>query len=103
MSTVEAMTSFDDLDCATALALLERMMVIRRAEERLARECAQGSISGAVHLYIGQEAVAVGACSLLSDPNPDDPLMHEIVRYAAADRWQGTAGRRWGRPDSRPR
>jgi pyruvate dehydrogenase E1 component alpha subunit len=47
------------------LALFERMLLIRRAEERLSRACQEGKLPGAVHLYIGQEAVAVGACSAL--------------------------------------
>lgn len=49
------------------LPLYERMLLIRRAEERLARECAKGSLPGGVHLYIGQEAIAIGACSELED------------------------------------
>lgn len=47
------------------LGLFERMLLIRRAEERLARACQEGELPGAIHLYIGQEAVAVGACSAL--------------------------------------
>jgi acetoin:2,6-dichlorophenolindophenol oxidoreductase subunit alpha len=43
------------------------MVLVRRAEERLASEFAAGSIPGGVHLYIGQEAVAVGFCSQLDD------------------------------------
>jgi Transketolase, C-terminal domain/Dehydrogenase E1 component len=49
------------------LALFERMLLIRRAEERLSRACQEGKLPGAVHLYIGQEAVAVGACSALEE------------------------------------
>jgi acetoin:2,6-dichlorophenolindophenol oxidoreductase subunit alpha len=47
------------------LALFERMLLVRRAEERLSRACQEGQLPGVVHLYIGQEAVAVGACSAL--------------------------------------
>lgn len=39
----------------------QQMSKIRRFEERAAREYASGHISGFCHLYIGQEAVAVGA------------------------------------------
>lgn len=39
----------------------QEMIGIRRFEERAAREYASGRISGFCHLYIGQEAVAVGA------------------------------------------
>jgi pyruvate dehydrogenase E1 component alpha subunit len=49
------------------LLVYERMLLIRRAEEKLAAECAEGKIPGTVHLYIGQEAVAVGVCSELRD------------------------------------
>ncbi len=47
--------------------LLERMLLIRASEERLSRLYKEGRLPGGVHLYIGQEAVAVGACSALSD------------------------------------
>src|SRR5271166_1194767 len=52
-----------DLD---RLALLYRqMLLIRRVEEEAARGYAQGKIGGFLHLYIGQEAVAVGAIAAL--------------------------------------
>lgn len=47
--------------------LLEQMLLIRRSEERLIAECLEGKLPGAVHLYIGQEAIAVGVCSRLTD------------------------------------
>lgn len=50
-----------------ALALFERMLLIRRMEERLSQDKAAGKLPGAVHLYIGQEAVAVGVCDHLDD------------------------------------
>jgi pyruvate dehydrogenase E1 component alpha subunit len=43
------------------------MFLIRRAEERLARDFKAGLLPGPVHLYIGQEATAVGVCAHLSD------------------------------------
>src|SRR5258708_39436811 len=46
-----------------------QMFLIRRCEEESARGYAQGKIGGFLHLYIGQEAVAVGACATL---RPDD-------------------------------
>ena len=42
------------------LALYRQMFLIRRFEEEAARAYAQGKIGGFLHLYIGQEAVAVG-------------------------------------------
>ncbi|MEZ4269220.1 MAG: pyruvate dehydrogenase (acetyl-transferring) E1 component subunit alpha [Myxococcota bacterium] len=44
---------------------LKQMQLIRRFEERAAREYAAGRISGFCHLYIGQEGVAVGALGAL--------------------------------------
>src|SRR5690242_14220141 len=49
--------------------LYRQMLVIRRVEEEAARAYAQGKIGGFLHLYIGQEAVAVGALAALK---PDD-------------------------------
>src|SRR5438128_6135673 len=57
------------LDTALARALLTQMQLIRRFEEKAAEMYAMGKIGGFLHLYIGQEAVAVGAMSTL---RPDD-------------------------------
>lgn len=48
-----------------ALALYRAMLLIRRFEERSQQLYLEGKIGGFLHLYIGQEAVAVGAMSLL--------------------------------------
>ncbi len=50
-------------------ALYRQMLVIRRLEEEAARAYAQGKIGGFLHLYIGQEAVAVGSIATLK---PED-------------------------------
>jgi TPP-dependent pyruvate/acetoin dehydrogenase alpha subunit len=47
--------------------MLERMMLIREFEERLKRLVDGGVPVGAVHLYVGQEAVAVGTCAALRE------------------------------------
>jgi pyruvate dehydrogenase E1 component alpha subunit len=49
--------------------LLGQMLLIRRFEEKAAEMYALGKIGGFLHLYIGEEAVAVGAISTL---RPDD-------------------------------
>ncbi len=49
--------------------LYREMFLIRRVEEESARAYAQGKIGGFLHLYIGQEAVGVGAIAAL---RPDD-------------------------------
>ena len=55
---------------------LYRLMVrIRRFEERSLRAYQAKKIGGFLHLYIGQEAVAVGCCSLMGK---DD---HVITAY----------------------
>ena len=52
---------------AQSLALYERMLLIRRMEEKLSADSAAGVLPGAVHLYIGQEAVAAGVCLQLEN------------------------------------
>jgi pyruvate dehydrogenase E1 component alpha subunit len=58
-----------NLDVDLARRLLSEMMLIRRFEEKAAEAYALGKIGGFLHLYIGEEAVAVGASSVL---RPDD-------------------------------
>jgi pyruvate dehydrogenase E1 component alpha subunit len=47
--------------------MYEQMETIRVFEERAGKEFAAGKIPGFVHLYAGEEAVAVGVCSHLTD------------------------------------
>jgi pyruvate dehydrogenase E1 component alpha subunit len=49
--------------------LFRQMFLIRRLEEEAARAYASGKIGGFLHLYIGQEAVGVGAVASL---RPED-------------------------------
>jgi pyruvate dehydrogenase E1 component alpha subunit len=44
----------------------EIMMLIRRAEERIAEMVESGEVGCPCHLYIGQEAVAAGVCAALT-------------------------------------
>ncbi|MFT4891001.1 MAG: pyruvate dehydrogenase E1 component alpha subunit [Halobacteriales archaeon] len=46
---------------------LRRMMLIREHEDRAGELFADGELPGFVHLYIGEEAVAVGAVGALED------------------------------------
>lgn len=50
----------------TIYYMLERMLKIRFFEEKL-KEIHKHNIPGMVHLYIGEEAVAVGVCANLAD------------------------------------
>jgi acetoin:2,6-dichlorophenolindophenol oxidoreductase subunit alpha len=54
-------------DQQTSIDLLRRMLLIRRVEERLGEVVQAGELPGAVHLYIGQEAVAAGMCAHLDE------------------------------------
>ncbi len=56
-----------DLSKDQALLIYERMRLIRAFEERVRELFAAGEIPGFVHLYAGEEAVAVGVCSHLTD------------------------------------
>src|SRR3989449_4569384 len=57
------------VDAAVAKQLLTDMVLIRRFEEKAAEAYTLGKIGGFLHLYIGEEAVAVGTTSVL---RPDD-------------------------------
>jgi len=55
--------------------LFAQMVRIRRFEERSLRAYQQGHIGGFLHLYIGQEAVAVGSVSVMGEND------HVITAY----------------------
>ena len=61
--------------------LYRRMLLIRRVEEESARGYAEGKIGGFLHLYIGQEAVGVGALSAL---RPDDYVITTYRDHGSA-------------------
>jgi len=71
-----------------ALELLRQMLRIRRFEEKTAELYSLGKIRGFLHLYIGEEAVAVGALQALG---PEDAVVatyrehgHALVRGTPA-------------------
>src|SRR3989440_12101271 len=49
------------------LKMLRQMLLVRRFEEKAAEAYALAKIGGFCHLYIGQEAVGVGALAALRD------------------------------------
>jgi len=57
------------LSAAEARRVLFQLTLIRAFEERVLKLVSDGSIRGTTHPYVGQEAVAVGACLAL---RPDD-------------------------------
>jgi len=61
-----------DVDQDTAVTLLREMMRIRRFEEKCAELYSAGKIRGFLHLYIGEEAVAVGTMQALG---PQDAIL----------------------------
>ena len=69
MAQAKTAGSAPRLDPELARRLLTQMALIRRFEEKAAEMYALGKIGGFLHLYIGQEAVAVGATSAI---RPDD-------------------------------
>ncbi|MGQ9490549.1 MAG: pyruvate dehydrogenase (acetyl-transferring) E1 component subunit alpha [Anaerolineae bacterium] len=54
------------------LELYRQMTLIRRFEEKSAELYAEGKIGGFLHLYIGEEAIAVGGCKAM---RPTDHLL----------------------------
>jgi len=56
-----------DLSSETLIEVYRRMRTIRSFEENLQQLVAAGKIGGFMHLYAGEEAIAVGVCSHLSD------------------------------------
>ena len=67
--TRDTAPSAPGMDAGLAKRLLGDMLLIRRFEEKAAEAYTLGKIGGFLHLYIGEEAVAVGATSVL---RPDD-------------------------------
>jgi len=68
-------------DPATMRLLLRDMLLIRRFEEKCGESYALGKIGGFCHLYIGQEAVAVGTMAAL---RPDDLIMASYREHGQA-------------------
>jgi pyruvate dehydrogenase E1 component alpha subunit len=70
-----------DIDRAHALTLLRQMLLIRRFEEKAAELYTVGKIRGFLHLYIGEEAVAVGAMQALT---PEDGIVATYREHGQA-------------------
>jgi len=64
-----------------ALALLGQMAMIRRFEEKAAELYTLGKIRGFLHLYIGEEAVAVGVMQALT---PEDAIVATYREHGQA-------------------
>src|SRR5574341_1365691 len=82
-------TEQPSLDREHALHLLKEMLRIRRLEEKCAELYQATKIRGFLHLYIGEEAVAVGAVQALQ---PEDAIVatyrehgHALARGVSTD------------------
>jgi TPP-dependent pyruvate/acetoin dehydrogenase alpha subunit len=60
-------TASAHFDASLGLDLYRRMLVIRGAEDRVQSLFLRGEVYGTTHLYSGQEAVAVGFASVLTE------------------------------------
>ncbi len=76
------------LDRRHSILLLREMLRVRRFEEKCAELYSAGKIRGFLHLYIGEEAVAVGAMQAFA---PDDAIVatyrehgHALIRGVTA-------------------
>ncbi len=67
MSVTDIEEAGTRLDRDKLLAMYERMVQIRTFEDAAGKSFADGLVPGFVHLYAGEEAVAVGVCSHLTD------------------------------------
>ncbi|HVE16418.1 MAG TPA: thiamine pyrophosphate-dependent enzyme [Chthoniobacterales bacterium] len=63
------------LSKAEKIEFLRQLYVIRNFERTALNQYSQGKMGGFLHLYIGQEAVAVGTCSLMGEND------HVITAY----------------------
>jgi pyruvate dehydrogenase E1 component alpha subunit len=68
-------------DRDTLVNIFHQMLLIRRFEEKCAESYSLGKIGGFCHLYIGQEAVGVGAISAL---RPDDYVITSYREHGQA-------------------
>ena len=85
---LQATFSQPRLEHDQSLLLLRQMVRVRRFEEKCAELYSAAKIRGFLHLYIGEEAVAVGAMQALQ---PDDAIVatyrehgHALVRGVSA-------------------
>lgn len=72
---------FAELDRATLIDIYRQMLLVRRFEEKSAEAYSTGKIGGFCHLYIGQEAVAIGAISAI---RKDDYVLTSYREHAHA-------------------
>jgi pyruvate dehydrogenase E1 component alpha subunit len=70
-----------DIDRDTLVNIYHQMLLVRRFEEKSAEAYSAGKIGGFCHLYIGQEAVAIGALAAI---RKDDYVLTSYREHAHA-------------------
>src|SRR5438552_13767534 len=91
MTTATAHAQKDQAQAELERRMLRQMLLIRHFEEKAAEAYALGKIGGFCHLYIGQEAVAVGSLAALRD---DDYVISSYREHGQALVRRLLAGRR---------
>src|SRR6266576_1657571 len=81
MATATAQTTDTPAQRELERRMLRQMLLIRRFEEKAAEAYALGKIGGFCHLYIGQEAVAVGSLAALRE---DDYVISSYREHGQA-------------------
>ncbi len=81
MTTATAHAPKDQSQAELERRMLRQMLLIRHFEEKAAEAYALGKIGGFCHLYIGQEAVAVGSLAALRD---DDYVISSYREHGQA-------------------
>jgi pyruvate dehydrogenase E1 component alpha subunit len=81
MATATQPSSKDRASVELEKRMLRQMLLVRRFEEKAAEAYALGKIGGFCHLYIGQEAVAVGVSAALRD---DDYVISSYREHGQA-------------------
>src|SRR2546422_1775596 len=81
MATATAQTTDTPAQRELERSMLRQMLLIRRFEEKAAEAYALGKIGGFCHLYIGQEAVAVGSLAAVRE---DDYVISSYREHGQA-------------------
>ncbi|MFM2367848.1 MAG: pyruvate dehydrogenase (acetyl-transferring) component subunit alpha [Bacteroidota bacterium] len=78
---VQSATIQKPMNAKKGLLLFYQMLLIRRFEEKAAEQYTKAKIRGFLHLYIGEEAVAVGVIQALND---DDNVLSTYREHGHA-------------------
>lgn len=78
---LQSATTPKPMDAKKGLLLLYQMLLIRRFEEKATEQYTKAKIRGFLHLYIGEEAVAVGVTQALND---DDNVLSTYREHGHA-------------------